>query len=256
MALARKTKIRILIVAALPLLALLGVFGLIVNGLLEAGRPIAPQSVEKIKTYREKRVALPEPAPLPLQVADATSATRATSADSRTGKTEALVRDRQRQFAEFTVGYRHMVGGIDQAWGDFGSLSLKEGLKRHQELYHEYWKVSDQYWAIWKTGIYTYTRADNQQMERMTANFHQLHNDLEWFKLELYIRERDWLTAAWVCRRSLCNWELEVYCLKQLGADGQKQITLRSTYRNWNALKRSVLSLGPNFEPPHLEPGD
>lgn len=256
MALARKAKIRILIIAALPLLALFGVFGLIVNGILEAGRTLPAQTVEKIKTYQEKRVALPEPAPLPLQVADATSSTRAQPADTRDRKTEALVRDRERHFAEFTVGYRHLVGGIGQAWSAFDTLSLKEGLKRHQELSQECKRVSDQYWAIWKTGIYTYTKADNLQMDRMSEIFQQLRDDLNWFELELFIRERDWMTAAWLSRRSLRNWELEVYCLRQLGADGKKQITLRSIGRNWGALKRSVLSLGPYFEPPHLEPGD
>lgn len=51
-------------------------------------------------------------------------------------------------------------------------------------------------------------------------------------------------------------WEAEMQFLRVAENGGRGALARRSAQRNWEALKRSFLSIGPEFEMPHHEPGD
>lgn len=82
----------------------------------------------------------------------------------------------------------------------------------------------------------------------------RLGDAIEWADLMLCLFYERYDEAAFVVRRSRMNtWATEVFIYRNEGPGGRAKLARRSAERNWKALKRSFLSIGPDFQLPHRE---
>lgn len=72
--------------------------------------------------------------------------------------------------------------------------------------------------------------------------------------VELLIQRGRYREASYWCQVGRLGWEREVYYLRQGGAGGRSVLARRSAQRLFKALRDSVLTLGPNFQPPQMRP--
>lgn len=77
------------------------------------------------------------------------------------------------------------------------------------------------------------------------------YEGLETIEAELF-----WTECAERCRQDYRDWDGEAYCLRKLGPKGRAMVTGRAMQRRYRALRRSLLSIGPDFRLPFILPGD
>lgn len=77
------------------------------------------------------------------------------------------------------------------------------------------------------------------------------YEGLETIEAELF-----WTECAERCREDYRDWDGEAYCLRKLGPRGRAMVTGRAIQRRYRALRRSLLSIGPDFRLPFILPGD
>ncbi len=71
--------------------------------------------------------------------------------------------------------------------------------------------------------------------------------------LKKAVKHEQWYAAGILCHSDRRSWEEQVYYFQKAGKPGKYAIAMFMSQRYWNALSRSIRSIGPDFHWPRLE---